>query len=102
MAAGEMLGCKYETQKDRFSFLTTGNFHGFSRRSSGEELQNRTAAENRRGGGNRESRGFHALADPICHPAGDRFATIAQQPIRRNARVRLHLLHKPAIELIHA
>jgi len=102
MAAGELLGCKYETQKDRFSFLPHRNFHDFSRRSSGEELQNRTVAESRRGGGNRESHGFHAFADPICHPTGDRFATIAQHPIRRNARVRLHLLHKPAIERIHA
>jgi hypothetical protein len=97
-----MLGCKYETQKNRFSFLPHRNFHGLSRRSAGEKLQNRIAVENRRGGGNCKSRGFHALVSPKCHTTGNRFATIAQQPIWRNTRVRLHLLHKPAMELIHA
>ena len=48
------MGYKYETQKDHFSFLPHRNFRRFSRRSSGEKLQNRAAAENRRGGGNHE------------------------------------------------
>jgi hypothetical protein len=64
------MGCKYETQKDHFSFLLYWNFRRFSRQSSGEELQNRAAAENRRGGGNRESREFHALARPNMPPYG--------------------------------
>jgi hypothetical protein len=48
------MGYKYETQKDRFSFLPHRNFRRLSRRSSGEELQNRVAAENRRDGRNHE------------------------------------------------
>jgi hypothetical protein len=68
----------------------------------GEELQNRAVAENRRDRGNHENPQIARIAGPNMPPHGNRFATISQQPIRRNASVRQHLPHKPAIEQIHA
>jgi hypothetical protein len=69
-AIGETMGCKYETQKDHFSFLPRRNLRGFSRRSLGEELQNRAAAENRRGGGNREKPQITRIGQPDMPPYG--------------------------------
>jgi hypothetical protein len=96
------MGYKYETQKDRSSFLPHRNFRRFSRQSSGEELQNRRRPRFAVAAEITKSRSLYAMASPECHPTGDRFATFTQQPIRRNAHVRLHSLHKPAVERIHA
>ena len=69
-AIGGTMGYKYETPKDRFSFLPRRNLDGFSRRSSAEELQNRAAAENRRGGGNRDKRRLSRIGRSEMPPYG--------------------------------
>jgi hypothetical protein len=101
-AAGEMLGDKYEMQKDRFLFLPHRNFRRFSRRSSGEKLQNRAVAENRRGGRNRENRSFHALASPNMPPYGRPLCNNHAAADPENRPRSPTPLHKPTIELIHA
>ena len=58
------MGYKYETQKDRFSFLPHRNFRRFSRRLSGGKLQNRAVAENRRGRGTPEKPRIPRIGQP--------------------------------------
>jgi hypothetical protein len=77
------MGYKYQTQKDRFSFLPHRNFRRLSRRSSGGELQNRVAAESRRDGRNHEKPRISRIARSE-HAA--KWATVLQQP--RSSRSR--------------
>jgi hypothetical protein len=96
------MGCKYETQKDPFLFLPYWTFRRISRQSSAEELQNGTAAENRRGGKNREKPQIARIGQSEMSPHGRPSCNhrAAADPEKRP--LRLHLLHKPVIELIHA
>src|ERR1035437_8952349 len=98
-AVGGTMGYKYETQKDRFSFLPHWNFRRFSRRSSGVELQNRPAAENRRGGGHHEGCQIARIAQPEIPPHGRPFCNnrTAADPEKRPRSPA-----KSAIERIHA
>jgi len=45
-----------------------------------------------------KNRRLHASASPTCHLTGNRFATTTQQTIQKNAHVRLHPSHTPAVE----